>query len=78
MSSQQDQNSKIKYMTDLGNLGERLAGALGYVGEENSHRGDAGLNEGLVGEYRGEVGLKDGDWGLYRGEVGENDGEVGE
>lgn len=26
-------------------------------------RGDAGLNEGLVGEYRGEEGLKDGDCG---------------
>jgi hypothetical protein len=27
-------------------------------------RGEAGLNEGLVGEYRGEAGLKDGDWGV--------------
>jgi hypothetical protein len=24
------------------------------------HRGEAGLNEGLVGEYLGDVGLKDG------------------
>jgi hypothetical protein len=28
-----------------------------------SQRGDAGLKEGLVGEYRGEEGLKDGDCG---------------
>jgi hypothetical protein len=26
-------------------------------------RGDAGLNEGLVGEYRGDEGLKEGDCG---------------
>ena len=52
----------------------RLAGVF-CCERRNLHRGDAGLNDGLVGEYRGEVGLKDGDWGLYRGDVGENDGE---
>lgn len=38
----------------------------GYVRFANtlySQRGEAGLNEGLVGEYRGEEGLKDGDCG---------------
>lgn len=43
-----------------------------------SHLGDAGLNDGLVGEYRGDVGLNDGDWGLYLGDVGEKEGDVGE
>ena len=64
-------------MTNLENLVEGLI-RLWVMGGEHSHRGDAGLKDGLVGEYRGEVGLKDGDWGLYRGDVGENDGEVGE
>lgn len=45
---------------------------------QNSHRGDVGLKEGLVGEYLGDVGLNDGDWGLYLGDVGENEGDVGE
>ena len=53
-----------KHKTDLENLGESLIRALGGRRNQDLHRGDAGLNEGLVGEYRGEVGLKDGDWGL--------------
>ena len=46
--------------------------------EKNIHLGEAGLNDGLVGEYRGEVGLNEGDCWLYLGEVGEKEGEVGE
>lgn len=45
---------------------------------EHVHLGEAGLKDGLVGEYLGDVGLNDGDCGLYRGDVGENEGEVGE
>jgi hypothetical protein len=53
--------------------GRRLTGCVCTTGHE------AGLKEGLVGEYRGDVGEKDGDCGLYRGgEVGENEGKVGE
>ena len=44
----------------------------------NLQRGEAGLNDGLVGEYLGDVGLNDGDWGLYLGDAGEKEGDVGE
>ena len=63
-----------------GEVGESTADLAfidAYELNRNLHRGDAGLKEGLVGEYLGDVGLKDGDCGLYRGDVGENDGDVG-
>ena len=45
--------------------------------EGDSHIGDAGLNDGLVGEYscEGDVGLYEGDAGLYLGEKLGDDGE---
>ncbi|KAJ7236368.1 hypothetical protein C8J57DRAFT_1247861 [Mycena rebaudengoi] len=59
-------------------VGESCVGLMKRLNETHLHRGDAGLNDGLVGEYRGDVGLNDGDCGMYHGEVGENDGEMGE
>lgn len=45
-------------------LGESTHGSVNSATANNikySHLGDAGLNDGLVGEYHGKVGLSDGD-----------------
>jgi hypothetical protein len=62
----------------LGESENRGVSRFPFKGIIHLQRGEAGLNEGLVGEYRGEAGLKDGDCGVYRGEVGEKLGDVGE
>lgn len=40
-----------------------MLGSVIFQNKLYLQRGDAGLNDGLVGEYRGEEGLKDGDCG---------------
>ena len=47
--------------TYLGNLDLDVSVVKERQRTKNLHRGDAGLNDGLVGEYRGDVGLNDGD-----------------
>lgn len=39
----------------------KLSACIPLIRLGDSHLGEAGLNDGLVGEYRGDVGLNDGD-----------------